>query len=150
MTDISRIHHTGLHVRDIEASIAFYQGLLGFELVARRESKNDYVSRIVGYPAAELRFAFLRHPSGGPLIELIQYVSPAGPPIDTATANPGTAHLCLEVADIHPVYARLRAAGVRFKSDGPVPIELGINKGGYAVYFIDPDGITLELLQPPR
>jgi hypothetical protein len=25
----------------------------------------------------------------------------------------------------------------------------GVNKGGYAVYFHDPDQIVLELLQPP-
>jgi hypothetical protein len=24
-----------------------------------------------------------------------------------------------------------------------------VNKGGYTIYFTDPDGITLELLQPP-
>ena len=28
-------------------------------------------------------------------------------------------------------------------------IEAGINRGGYTVYFLDPDEITLELVQPP-
>jgi catechol 2,3-dioxygenase-like lactoylglutathione lyase family enzyme len=39
--------------------------------------------------------------------------------------------------------------GVKFKADKPVAIEAGVNKGGHTVYFTDPDGITLELLQPP-
>lgn len=147
--DISGIHHTGLHVRDIDASVEFYCGLLGLELLARRESKADYVADIVGYPGAELRFAFVRHPSGGPIVELIQYVDPAGTPVDTATQNPGTAHVCFAVADIHATWERLKAAGVRFKSERPVAITLGINAGGFGIYFTDPDGITLELIQPP-
>jgi hypothetical protein len=31
----------------------------------------------------------------------------------------------------------------------PVEITAGVNKGGYAVYFYDPDGVNLELIQPP-
>jgi hypothetical protein len=30
-----------------------------------------------------------------------------------------------------------------------VAIESGVNKGGHTVYFLDPDGITLEIIQPP-
>ena len=38
--------------------------------------------------------------------------------------------------------------GVRFRSD-PVAIEAGINRGGFTCYFLDPDDITLEIIQPP-
>lgn len=148
-TDVSGINHTGLHVRDIERSVAFYRDLIGLELLARRESHGDYVAEIVGYPGATLRFAWLRHRDGGPIVELIQYVDPAGTPIDTATPNPGTAHVCFTTPGIRATYERLKAAGVPFKSDGPVEITAGINQGGYGIYFTDPDGITLELHQPP-
>jgi catechol 2,3-dioxygenase-like lactoylglutathione lyase family enzyme len=147
-TDISGINHTGLHVRDVERSIAFYRDLIGLELLTRRQSRADYVADIVGYPGAIINMAWLRHPSGGPIIELLEYVEPAGQPVDTATANPGTAHVCFSVPDIQATYRRLKAAGVRFKSDGPVAITAGANQGGYAIYFTDPDGITLELIQP--
>jgi len=36
---------------------------------------------------------------------------------------------------------------VRF-ANPPVAITAGANNGGFACYFRDPDGITLELLQP--
>ncbi len=36
-----------------------------------------------------------------------------------------------------------------FKSDAPNHIAEGVNKGGYTISFYGPDGITLELLQPP-
>lgn len=149
MSDIDGIHHTGLHVRDIERSVAFYRDVIGLEVIARRESNNDYAAQIVGYPGAVLQIGMLRHPSGGPILELIQYVEPEGTPIDTATPNPGTAHVCFLVSDIHATFARLQAVGVSFKSDAPVTITLGINTGGFAAYCTDPDGITLELLQTP-
>jgi lactoylglutathione lyase len=148
-SDIGGIHHTGLHVRDIERSITFYRDLIGLELLARRESRADYVADVVGYPGAVLQMAWLRHPGGGPILELLQYVEPSGTPVDTATPNPGTAHVCFYVPDIDATYERLKAAGVRFKSQRPVAITQGINKGGQAIYFTDPDTITLELIQPP-
>ena len=39
-------------------------------------------------------------------------------------------------------------AGVRFVNP-PEVITAGVNRGGYACYFLDPDEITLELVQPP-
>jgi len=53
------------------------------------------------------------------------------------------------VDDIHAEFKRLRGLGVKFKAEKPVAIEAGVNKGGYTMYFTDPDGITLELIQPP-
>jgi len=56
--------------------------------------------------------------------------------------------MAFTVEDIHAEYNRLLRAGVKFRSE-PIPITAGINKGGATVYFLDPDGVTLELLQPP-
>jgi lactoylglutathione lyase len=52
------------------------------------------------------------------------------------------------VTNLQAEYERLKALGVRFKSE-PNAITAGVNQGGWAVYFTDPDGITLELIQPP-
>jgi hypothetical protein len=47
-------------------------------------------------------------------------------------------------------YAEMKAKGVRFTSE-PVAITHGRNAGGKAVYFFDPDDVTLELIPPtPR
>ncbi len=53
------------------------------------------------------------------------------------------------VDDLDATYAELRARGVRFKS-APVDITHGRNAGAKAVYFFDPDDITLEMIQPAR
>ncbi|TLF47495.1 VOC family protein, partial [Nonomuraea sp. KC401] len=62
---------------------------------------------------------------------------------------PGAAHLALTVDDARAEHARLSAAGVTFVSP-PAEITAGVNEGGYACYFLDPDAITLELVEPPR
>ena len=59
------------------------------------------------------------------------------------------AHWAFIVDDIHAEFNRLQALGVRFKSEAPNAITEGVNKGGYTIYFYGPDGVTLELLQPP-
>ena len=59
----------------------------------------------------------------------------------------GTAHLCFLVADIHAVDARLRKAGVKSRSNAPVEITAGPNRGSWAVYFEDPDGFPIEFIQ---
>jgi catechol 2,3-dioxygenase-like lactoylglutathione lyase family enzyme len=145
--------HFSFTVADLERSVQFYQNVLGMELVHRQEQANPYTRKLVGYPDAHLRVAQLRIQvapltRSGHLLELVEYVLPQGQRVDTRTFNPGTAHLAFQVDDIHVEYKRLVDLGVRFRSE-PVAIEAGINRGGYTVYFLDPDEITLELVQPP-
>ena len=145
--------HFSYTVRDLDRSIDFYCRLIGMELVHRQRGANPYTARLVAYADADIDVAMLRIPDcpvdvSGHHLELVQYLHPAGAPIDTATNRPGVAHLAFMVDDIHAMYDRLVAEGVRFKGE-PVAIEEGRNKGGFAVYFNDFDGIPLELLQPP-
>ena len=137
----------------MERSLAFYRDLLGMEVVAQQEQANEYTRKFVGFPDAHIKVVQLRIPGGatGPsrhLLELCQYVAPQGRPVDTRTCNPGVAHLALVVDDLEAEYKRLRAAGVSFVSE-PVHITEGVNKGGMTVYARDPDGIIIELVQPP-
>jgi catechol 2,3-dioxygenase-like lactoylglutathione lyase family enzyme len=145
--------HFSFTVSNLEESILFYRDVLGMELVHRQEQANAYTRKFVGYPDAHLKVAQFRIRGGpvvrsGHLLELIEYVAPQGQKIDTSTPNPGTAHLAFEVDDIQAEYQRMVRQGVRFRTE-PVAIEAGINKGGYTVYFLDPDDITLEMVQPP-
>jgi catechol 2,3-dioxygenase-like lactoylglutathione lyase family enzyme len=149
MSDVTGSHHTGFHVSDLERSLGFYRDLLGLELLATRVIHDDYVARIVGYPGVELHSAFLRVPGSEHLIELMDYRNVDRRAVDTANANPGTAHLCLTVERLRPLFERLRAAGVEAVSD-PVLVTHGPNEGRLAVYLLDPDGIRIELLQLER
>lgn len=124
-------------------------------MVHRQRQSNEYTRKFVGYPDADLEAVMLKIPSdeyvgvSGHLVELNQYYSPQGQKVDIQTCNTGAAHLALVVDDIHETYDFLQSNGVPFKSE-PVSIVAGRNQGGYTCYFLDPDGITLELFQPPR
>ncbi len=149
---LADIFHTGLTVSDLDRSIAFYRDVLGFEVVSQWESAQPYLRRIVGFPDAELRIALLRLPGATPRsghqLELLEYRVPRGERGDARTCNPGNGHMAFLVEDMDAAYAELRDKGVRFKS-APVDVDHGRNRGGKAVYFLDPDDITLELIQPP-
>jgi lactoylglutathione lyase len=150
---VTGILHTGLTVSDLDRSLAFYRDLLGLELIAQWDSSQPYLRTIVGYPDAELRIALLRLPgpagTPGHHIELLEYRRPRGIRGDAHTYNPGNGHVAFMVDDLEATYAELHAKGVRFKS-APVDITHGRNTGGRAVYFFDPDDITLEMIQPAR
>ena len=86
--------------------------------------------------------------NGQYVIELFEYLAPQGTKADVTPWNVGASHVCFLVDDLPALYERLRAQGVDFVSP-PVEVDSGVNRGGYGVYLRDPDGITLELFQPP-
>ena len=146
--------HVSFTVSNIEAAIKWYTEVLGLIYVRSQEQANEYTEKLVAFPKAHLKVAQLRVPGETiPLsrhhIELVEYVNPRGEDIPLDTNRTGVGHWAFMVDDIHKEYDRMKALGVRFKADKPVAIEAGVNKGGYTVYFYDPDGITLELIQPP-
>jgi catechol 2,3-dioxygenase-like lactoylglutathione lyase family enzyme len=150
---VKAVWHFSFTVSNVERSVAFYRDILGMDLVHTQEQSNPYTRKLVGYPDAHLRVAQLKTPAStcspsSHMLELVEYVAPEGKKIDTGTCNVGTAHMAFVVDDIYTTYHAWSQQGVRFKSD-PVAIEVGVNQGGYTVYFLDPDDITLEIIQPP-
>lgn len=154
---ITGIFHVSFTVKNLDASVQWYTEVLGLTYFRGQEQHNEYTAKLVAFPGAHLKVAQL-HVPGQPFapganhhIELVEYVHPHGSDaLDLATNNTGVGHWAFIVDDIHTEFARMQALGVRFKAPAPVAIEHGVNKGGYAVYFTDPDGITHELLQPPK
>lgn len=143
---VAGVGHFGIQVADLERSIAFYEQLIGLELVARWTRDQEYIQELVGYPGVVLHVAVFRLPKTDACLEVLEYKNVERSPVDPATANPGTAHLCLYVEDLEAVYSRLEDAGVTFVSKPKTPT-IPPNKGGRVVYALDPDGIRIELLQ---
>jgi len=146
--------HVSFTVSNLEASVKWYTNVLGLEFVRSQIQQNEYTSRLVAFPDAHLKVAQLRVPGQTiPIsrhhIELVEYVHPRGDDILLDTNRTGVGHWAFIVDDIHAEFERLKGRGVEFKAEEPIAIEAGVNKGGYTIYFLDPDGITLELIQPP-
>lgn len=147
------VWHFSFTVADVDRSVDFYTRILGLELVHRQEQSNSYTANLVGFRDASLRIAQLRVPGlprGGSShdLELVEYVEPRGIPHGGGRNRPGASHLAFMVQDALTEHERLRGEGVRFVSP-PQAITSGVNQGGYTCYFVDPDEITLELVQPP-
>ncbi len=95
---LSKLHHVGLTVQDIERSIAFYRDTLGLTLVARRETDADYLGVQTGFPGVRLAAASLRlSPESSQSLEIVQYLTQAGESIEALTNRPGSSHVCLLV-----------------------------------------------------
>jgi catechol 2,3-dioxygenase-like lactoylglutathione lyase family enzyme len=139
---VRRIDHFSLTVGDLERSVAFYERF-GYEPEKRYISTGPEVDVGTDTADAELDIGWLRHPRGGPLLELIRY---NGEPAGRSAHNSrvGAAHLCFCVADVLAAHRELTEAGVRFLSE-PHQDEFGVRW----VYMRDPDGNCVELVQDP-
>lgn len=142
---ITGVHHFALTVSDMERSLAYYRDLFGLEPISDREVDRDYVERITGVPGAHVRIVHLR--GYGVQLELLQYLRPAGATAARALPDAGSAHVCFVSDDLEADAARLREAGVPFRS--PIVVTTsGPNRGGRGIYVEDPDGNAVEVVQP--
>ncbi len=131
------IHHIGVAVADLEASLAKWAALFG----ARPGPVEVNGER--GVRLAVLSF------DEGPLVELVA-------PLDERSTvarflerrGEGIHHLALEVDDIETALAELRRSGLEVISESP---QSGM--GGSRIAFVHPrslGGVLLELRQPPK
>ena len=142
---ITAVHHVSFTVSDMEQSLDFYRGALGFEVLNDRTVEGSFAETVTTLEGVRMRIV---HLSGyGQGLELIQYLAAAGQSEAPRTCDTGSAHLCYVVDDIEAEIARLSALGVRFLSK-VMMVEGGPNAGNRMVYFIDPDGIPMEFTQP--
>lgn len=124
------IHHAALICSDVEQTIQFYQGLLGFPLVELVENR-DYPgsSHLFFDVGNKTLLGFFDFPKLGlePGIEAIG----------------GVQHIAISVApeQWNEIRAKLDEAGVAYV--GP---DIGIPE---SMYLRDPDGIGLEMLSDP-
>lgn len=121
---IYELNHVGLFVRDLDASLAFYVGLLGGRVADRA---------II--PATATDCVYVQVGTG--LVELLR--SPAPPP----DLRFGLNHTGFMSDDLDGDYQRLAAAGCPF--DVP-PRAAGTGRGRVA-FLSDPHGARTELLQ---
>ena len=150
VAEAKRLHHTGFTVSDLDRSLAFYRDLLGFEVVMRQEKQGGYLAAIVGYPDAHVRMAHVELPTRTTASSCSSTWPRSRSRAEIEPRTIGPTHVCLIVADLPArLRRRLRQAGVDSFFSPPVEVDTGANAGGLALYLRDPDGIILELFQPP-
>ena len=141
------LHHVGITVADLDASIRFYHDVLGLEFANEPSPWFDgaELSRGVGVPGAALRQVSLL--VGDTTLELLEYRSPPSETERPLGSNSrGASHVAFVVEDIEATKAELEAKGIEFYSPVNV-VDEGVLAGWRWVYFEDPDGYPLELVQ---
>jgi len=141
----TRLHHMGMTVSDLDRSVAFYGDVFGLPLDGEFAVPAEFALQVSRVNAA-CRGAFLK--VGDAVLELLEYRDADGRPYELGNGDVGAAHPCFEVEDLDAAYARLQALGADCFTE-PLPIDEGDLAGYRWLYFKDPDGIVVELFQPP-
>jgi lactoylglutathione lyase len=124
-----RLLHTMLRVNDLEASLAFYTGVLGMKLLRRKD-----------YPSGEFTLAFVGYgdEDSHAVIELTHNWGRS-----SYTLGDAFGHIALGTGDIHATCDRVRAAGYNVTRE-PGPMKHGTT----VIAFIeDPNGYKIELIE---
>lgn len=149
---IRAIDHINLVVADLARSVRFYTEVLGFRKTHDVHMEGEWIEQIIGLRGVQGFVAFVEPPGGGPRLELVEYRAPAGVALpENSRANTrGLRHIAFRVDDIAAMAAKLRAAGVTLFSE-PVRVPQGVVKFAAGdktlLYFLDPDGVILELAE---
>jgi len=125
-----RMYHVGILVGDLDKSMKFYNGILGFQEFWRGSSSGRVLS-----------WVNMRVPDGEDYIEFMLYekLPPAG--------NRGSSHhICLLVPDMQRAVADLESRPARKQYSRDIQIRTGVNRKRQVNLF-DPDGTRTELME---
>jgi len=137
----------------MDASLAFYVGLLGMRETFRCELEGGWIDTVTGLEGAKASCVFVQPLGGGCRIELLQYHSPNGDDL-TANSQPNTGgirHFALDVQDLDLLVEQLKDSGTPvLSSPVTVPFRIVDNIQKRLCYTLDPDGVIVEFSQHHR
>lgn len=135
------VHHAAIAVPDINAAVAFYCDLLGFEIAMEAQVPGgiDVMAQALGVP--DSGFAVRMIKKGNSCIELFQFDEAEAGESARPVNRAGITHIALASDDIENDYANLSDNGVTFNA-----ALLGGAPARFA-YGRDPFGNVIELLE---
>ncbi len=135
----------GLPVADINTMQAFYEGVLGCTEVRRADIPAE-LSRAIRVGADGYLNVWLQTPNQE-VIKLVQPPAPPEilPPPEHSSQRTGFAYLTFYCSNLDAVLKAARAAGAVVRSD---PSTLSGDLGLRLVFFEDPEGNVIELVEP--
>jgi methylmalonyl-CoA/ethylmalonyl-CoA epimerase len=128
-----KIDHLGIVVRDLDAALAHWAGLLGIEAV-HREVVEDQGVEVAKFPVGESSVELITPVKEG--TGIAKFLEKRGE---------GIHHVCYAVPDLAAELARLAASGVALIDEKP-----RVGAGGDLIAFLHPkstNGVLTELKQ---
>jgi catechol 2,3-dioxygenase-like lactoylglutathione lyase family enzyme len=138
-----RFDHVGVTVSDLEAAVAFFEGL-GLEVDGRATVEGEFLDTVCGIPGAVCEIAMVRVPGSAVSLELSSFVRPDHRPgSPDAMANElGLRNVCFEVDDLHGAVTWAAAQGYGLVGG------IGEYEGAWKMAYVrGPDGIVVSLAQ---
>ena len=133
------IHHIGMSVSDLRASLEFYTRALGISAEQLMPSQNDNGVSACGSSSKSARLAF---PNG--YLKVSEYDRSHLPSATVVPVmGPGITHVCYQSPTQENIYQRLMDSGATPVSRGTEPVHL-LGQGVYYAYARDRDGIMYE------
>ena len=130
---IKKVDHIGIAVKDLAATLAFYEGMLGLKAVETEVVEDQKV-----------KVAFL--PTGDSEVELLESTSPDGAIAKFIEKNgEGIQHIAFRVENLEQRLAELKEKGVRLIDQKPRR-----GAGGANIAFLHPKstfGVLIELCE---
>jgi lactoylglutathione lyase len=129
-----KFYYTGIRVRNLDDSIAFYTEMMGMKLLNR--------SKIM---TTKGEVASLKSPKSDQILEL-NFYDRGSPYASPYTVGEGLDHLAFKVDDVRKTVEEMRGRGVSIALEPFVETNEEGGTGTLA-YIRDPNGIWIELFQ---
>ena len=150
----TRLSHVNINCQDLDRASDWYQRVLGLAPLMARAEPGPVAGAGFGWPGdCRYRADFLAIPDVNDLVvDLLEWIEPGPTGRPNADANGlGMFRMAWLVDDAGASAAELDRQGIAHS--GPCWLDMGPDipiDGLYAVFFRDPDGSCLELIERPR
>ncbi|MEI0565963.1 VOC family protein [Brachyspira pulli] len=147
---LKEIMHVGITVTNIENSIKFYRDILGLTLKGQAIMEGKETDALFAMNNCKVKIAYLNGSDNiiSPPIELLEFVNNETIKDKPQLNKISISEICFRVDNIEKVYKHLIDNNVECLSE---PQEFDFTAYGFskskALYFKDPDGIILELME---
>lgn len=147
---IKEVMHIGITVSDMDKSIEFYKNVLGLRFTGEIIMQGKETDILFGRENSRARVCYLNGSDKiyAPPVELIQFLDHTVENDKSNLFKASISEICFRVKDIDKFYQHLINNNVECLSE---PQEFDFTKEGFgkskALYFKDPDGVILELMQ---
>ncbi|WP_026571790.1 methylmalonyl-CoA epimerase [Sediminibacillus terrae] len=133
------LDHVGIAVRDLEASIGFYQNVLGGKLIDRYRSEAKGVESEIAIMEVNGSRIELLNPTNNETSPIARFIRQKGK---------GVHHIAYHVHDLEKALEDLKERGIR-----TLPDSLRVNKHGRRLVYLNPadtDGTIIEYCDYPE
>ena len=139
---ILNVRHTGLVVKDLNASLDFYTKKLGFTVKIQAHENKEFIDTILGLHDSDLTTVKLALKDGA-MIELLDFKADTNKIVNRQIFDTGPTHIAFTVDDLDKIYEIFSQDGIEFISKPK------ISPDGYAkvAFCSAPEGTYIELVE---